>query len=119
MADFPLLQTGAVTQYPSQRQRAYSTRVLEFVDGGEQRFRQSGAALRQWVIRLDLLFESELKALENFFRAQAGRYEEFTFRDPWTAEEVPHCSLASDTFEFSLTEHDRGITTLTVRENRS
>lgn len=117
--DFPLLKTGAVTQYPSARHQSYDTRVMSFVDGGEQRFRQRGAPLRYWIIRLDLLEESELKALENFFRAQAGRFEEFTFLDPWTAEEVEHCSLAEDVFESSLTEHDRGRTTLTVRENRS
>jgi hypothetical protein len=117
--NFPLLKTGAVTQYPSSRQRSYDTRVMTFVDGGEQRFRQRGAALRDWTIRLDLLEEGELKALENFFRAQAGRFEEFTFLDPWSGEEVEHCSFAEDAFEFTLTAHDRGQVTITVRENRS
>ena len=118
MADFPLLKSGAVTQYPSSRAQQYGTRVLEFVDGGEQRFRERGSPLRQWVVRLDLLLDTELKQLEEFFRAQAGRFEEFAFLDPWTAAEVPHCSLADDSFEFALTEHDRGRTTLTIRENR-
>jgi hypothetical protein len=119
MADFPLLKTGAVMQYPAERRRDYATRVLEFLDGGEQRFRSQPEPLRQWIIRLDLLQEGELKALENFFRAQAGRQQEFTFLDPWTAEEVEHCSFASDTLELSLTGHDRGRATLTIRENRN
>jgi hypothetical protein len=118
MSDFPLLKTGAVTQYPSSRGLSTATRVMEFLDGSEQRFRQAKGPLRQWVIRLDLLLESELKALENFFRAQAGRREEFTFVDPWSAEAVPHCSLADDVFEFALTGHDQGRTTLNIRENR-
>lgn len=119
MADFPLLKSGAVLQYPGERQVAVSTRVLSFVDGGEQRFRLRGAPLRQWVIRLELLTETELKELENFFRVQAGRQEEFTFLDPWTNTEVEHCSLAEDSIELVLAEFDRGRTTLTIRENRN
>ena len=40
MANFPRLTTGAVTQYPSSRNLTYSTYVLRFVDGREQRFRE-------------------------------------------------------------------------------
>jgi hypothetical protein len=119
MADFPLLKSGAVLQYPGERQVAVSTRVLAFVDGGEQRFRQRGAALRQWVIRLDLLTEAELKDLENFFRVQAGRQEEFTFLDPWSNTEIANCSLTEDSIEIVLAGLDRGRTTLTIRENRN
>lgn len=119
MADFPLLKSGAVMQYPAQRQVEFATRVLEFADGSEQRFRRYGSALRQWVIRLDLLTEGELKELESFFRIQAGRQEEFTFLDPWSNTEVAHCSLAEDSLEISLTGLDRGRTTLTIRENRN
>lgn len=36
---FPTLKTGATLQYPAQRATAFSTDVVRFVDGSEQRFR--------------------------------------------------------------------------------
>ena len=119
MADFPLLKTGAVLQYPGQRQLVVSTRVLEFVDGSEQRFRRYAGPLREWVIRLELLTEGELMQLQDFFRVQAGRQQDFAFLDPWTNAEIEHCSLASDSLEIALDGIDRGRTTLTIRENRT
>ena len=50
MANFPRLTTGAVTQYPSSRNMTYSTHVLRFVDGREQRFREVGGPVRSWVV---------------------------------------------------------------------
>jgi len=119
MADFPLLKSGAVTQYPSAARRTFSTRVLEFVDGHEQRFRRYGAPLRRWSIELNLLTEAELKEVENFFRAQAGRQQEFSFLDPFTNDTVEHCSFESDAVELTLTGFDQGRTAIIIRENRS
>ena len=59
MANFPALKTGAVAQYGSDRSRQFATQVLRFLDGSEQRFPGYGTALLAWVIRLDLLDESE------------------------------------------------------------
>ncbi|MGC2819953.1 MAG: hypothetical protein WA198_09735 [Candidatus Sulfotelmatobacter sp.] len=52
MATFPTLKTGAMAQYGSSRARRFSTQVLRFVDGSEQRFPDFGTPLLQWVIRL-------------------------------------------------------------------
>ena len=60
MANFPALKTGAVAQYPSDRTRRYSTQVLRFLDGSEQRFAGFGAPLKRWLIRLELLDDTEL-----------------------------------------------------------
>lgn len=118
MADFPLLKSGAIAQYPVQARRSHSTRVLEFVDGGEQRFRNYAEPLRRWVIRLELLTETELKELENFFRTQAGRQQQFSFLDPLTNATVENCSFDSDSIDLTLTGFDQGRTTITIRENR-
>ena len=57
MADFPLLSTGAVAQYPLATVSSQGTGVIRFVDGTDQRFSVQGRALRQWQIRLSLLNE--------------------------------------------------------------
>ena len=40
MNEFPKLKTGAVAQYPAQRTTRYSTHVMRFMDGSEQRYRE-------------------------------------------------------------------------------
>ena len=40
MSEFPPLKTGAVMQYPAQKEARFSTTVVRFTDGSEQRFPQ-------------------------------------------------------------------------------
>ena len=95
MGAFPLLKSGAIVQYPVTRTLEYSTRVLRFVDGTEQRFRQYGSGLHKWLVRLDLLDEEELLRLEQFFTSEQGRFGSFAFTDPWSGAEYANCSLES------------------------
>lgn len=117
MAEFPKLKTGAVAQYPLEVSNAYATRILQFVDGTEQRYRERGPALRRWVIRLDLLDEAESAALEEFVAAQQGRLGDFTFVDPSDQQEYPSCSLASDAAEMIYASEGRRTTRMVIREN--
>jgi hypothetical protein len=120
MASFPTLKTGVVAQYGSDRTRTFSTTLLRFVDGSEQRFPEyGGSQLMQWVIRLDLLDESELYALEQFFEDQGGRAGTFSFTDPWDATVYPSCSFGSDDLTMQFQDVARGKTQVTVKENRS
>jgi phage-related protein len=119
MATFPPLKTGAVAQYPSDLQQNFSTRVVRFLDGSEQRFPGYGTTLRQWVIRLDLLDESELANLEQFFASQEGRAQEFAFTDPFDGAVYTHCVFGADELELSFNGPQQGKTTVTIRENRS
>ncbi len=119
MSDFPLLKTGAVLQYPFRRATRYSTCVLRFVDGSEQRFRDYGAPLRRWIIRLEMLDDDEMARLEDFFRSRQGRAGSFRFTDPLDGIEYADCSLESDSVELSLQDIMRGQTALVVRQNRS
>jgi phage-related protein len=119
MATFPALKTGAVAQYGSDRMRQFSTQVLRFVDGSEQRFPGYGAALLQWVIRLDLLDESELENLEQFFEDEGGRAGSFSFTDPWDGTVYPSCSFASDDLSLQFEGVARGKTQVVVKENRT
>ena len=117
MANFPVLKSGAVAQYPMTRALEYSTRVFRFLDGTEQRFRDHKRPVRTWVIRLELLDEAEMAAIEDFFLSEQGRLGSFSFTDPRDGAVYPDCSLESDAVELDYRETMRGTTMLTVKEN--
>ena len=119
MANFPALKTGAVAQYGSDRGRKFSTKVLRFLDGSEQRFPEYGAPLMQWTIRLDLLDEAELWNLEQFFENEGGRAGSFSFTDPWDGTVHTNCSFDSDEITLEYQDAARGKTQMVVKENRS
>ncbi len=115
---FPVLKTGAVAQYGSDRAPAFSTQVFRFVDGSEQRFPGYASALHRWVIRLSLLDESELAALEGFFVSVGGRAGSFSFADPWDGAVYSACRFDADVAEFDFAEVGRGEGVLTISEIR-
>jgi hypothetical protein len=119
MATFPILKTGSVMQYPATSTIRYSNQLIQFVDGAEQRYRDFPAPLHEWVIRLDLLDEAELKSLEKFFIDQGGQFGSFEFTDPNDDVTYPDCSLMIDDLDLALDGERRGRTTVVVRENRS
>jgi phage-related protein len=119
MSDFPSLKTGAVIQYPAEKETRFSSQVIRFVDGSEQRFRDFGASLRRWVIRLDSLDETELGAMRTFFRTQRGAAGTFSFTDPWDGTAYDKCTLETDEMVEELFDEGRSRTTLVVRESRS
>jgi hypothetical protein len=119
MSTFPVLKTGAVAQYPASRTVEHATRVLTFLDGSEQRFRLTSGAARSWVIRLAVLDETEMSAIEEFLVSRQGRLGSFAFTDPWDGTVYPDCSLESDVNPLTFADVLRGRATLTVRENRS
>jgi len=106
-------------QYPAAKSTRYLNQVVRFVDGAEQRYRDSAGPLRRWKIRLDLLDEGELAGLEEFFEAQQGRFGSFSFTDPQDGTEYPDCSLEDDEFLLELEGELRGRASLVVKENRS
>jgi hypothetical protein len=118
MASFPALKTGAVAQYPADRARRFSTQVLRFLDGGEQRFAGFGAPLKRWTILLELLDEKELADIEGFYLEQGGRAGSFTFTDPWDGTVHTNCSFESDTMTANYRGPGDGAASVIVKENR-
>ncbi len=116
MSTFPVLKTGAVAQYPAVRAQERSTRVLAFVDGGEQRFRRRAGAARRWVIRLAALDDAEMAALDDFLASRQGRLGSFAFTDPWDGQVHADCSLDADATALEFVDILRGRATITVRE---
>lgn len=119
MATFPLLKTKAVAQYPASRTIRFQNQVVRFVDGNEQRYRDSAGVLHRWSIQLSELDESEMAALEGFFEANEGQFGSFTFTDPWDGTAYPNCSLHSDAMQVISAEEMRGKTSVTIVENRA
>jgi hypothetical protein len=118
MATFPALKTNAVAQYPAARSFRFRNQVLRFVDGSEQRYRDSAGPLHRWEIRLAELDEGEMAALESFFADNQGSFASFAFTDPWDGAVYANCSLASDAADLTSVGEMRGQTGLTVAENR-
>src|SRR5271165_1968550 len=118
MAIFPALKTKAVAQYPATKSLRFQNQCLRFVDGLEQRYRDSAGPLHRWVINLGELDEGEMAALEAFFVENQGRSASFAYTDPWDGTQYANCSLASDEMRLTSVEEMRGKTSLTVVENR-
>lgn len=116
---FPKLRTDAVAQYPATKSIRFENQAVRFLDGAEQRYRDSSGPLHQWEIRLDQLDESEMAALEQFFAACQGRFGSFAFTDPWDGHVYPDCSFSTDELNLTSLDEMNGRTSLSLRENRA
>lgn len=116
MAQFPSLSSGAICQYPTRINYQHAVEVLRFVDGTDQRFLRQGRQFRQWEIRLDLLTEDELSALENFFDSRLGDYSTFDFPDPFSNTLVNSCCFGNAEILGVRRDEYRGETSLWVVE---
>lgn len=119
MANFPKLKTGAIAQYPTGKTFRFRNQILRFVDGTDQRYRDSAGPLHIWEIRLDKLDEREMAGIEAFFAENQGSFGNFTFTDPWDGQVYPNCSLASDSLSLVSLNEMQGTVALKVIENRS
>ena len=118
MANFPLLTTGVVTQYPSGRRFTYATYIIRFLDGTEQRFRELKQPVRRWLIRMHQLSSTEMAAVEAFFEQMQGQFGSFTFTDPWDDTEYPDCSFDLEVFSTEATDENRFKSHLVIRSNK-
>jgi uncharacterized protein DUF2460 len=119
MASFPKLKTGAVAQYPVSKGLRFQNQIVRFLDGTDQRYRDSGEVLHEWNIRLSELDEAEMTAVEQFFVDNQGRFGSFEFTDPWDSQLYPNCSIASDVLGLIAVAETRGTASIKIVENRS
>ena len=116
---FPKLRTNALAQYPSTRSIQFQNQVIQFVDGTAQRYRGSSGPLREWQIRLDLLDESEMASIDQFFADNQGAFGSFAFTDPWDGQAYANCSFVNGDLALTSLAEMHGRTVLTVRQNRN
>ena len=119
MSAFPKLKTQAIAQYPSSREKLYATKILSFIDGQEERFRDFSKPLLLWTVDLNLLDRDEMAALEEFFIEQDGALNVFDFTDPWDDTVHAGCTLENSEVWFRHDGPQAGSTKLVVRGNRS
>ncbi|MBV9745810.1 MAG: DUF2460 domain-containing protein [Acidobacteriia bacterium] len=91
--------------------------ILRFLDGTDQRYRDSAGPLYSWVIRLDQLDENELAAMETFFLENQGAFGTFAFTDPWSGQVFTNCSLAADNMDLISVAEMQSKTSLTIIQN--
>jgi len=115
-ARFPKLKTGAIVQYPAEREHGYATEVHRFLDAVEQRYRDYAAPRKRWVIALEKLDETETARLARFFDEQLGRLTLFEFEDPWTGAVLTQCRFGQDRFPMQEEGESRCALWLTVEE---
>src|ERR1022692_179093 len=113
MATFPKLKTNAVAQYPANRVLRFQNQTLRFVDGTEQRYRDSAGPLHRWEIHLNQLDEGEMAALETFLAANEGAFASFAFTDPWDGTVYANCSLGIDGMDLTTVAEMSCSTSLT------
>ena len=116
---FPLLKTSAVAQYPARRAIAFRNQTVRFVDGREQRYRDSAGPIHRWEVLLERLDEGEVAKIADFFAANEGAFGDFAFTDPLDGRVYPHCSVASDELALSATGEMCGATAVVILENRA
>ena len=116
MGTFPILRTGVVAQYPLQVATGQGVQIIRFLDGSDQRFLNQGKQFRRWEIKLELLDEQELAAIEQFFIEQQGTYSTFTFPDPVSGQSVGGCRLGSSGLAMNYTDIDLNSISLWVLE---
>jgi hypothetical protein len=116
MSVFPILQSGAVAQYPLPSASGQAVAVIRFLDGADQRCLLQGRSFRRWEIKLSLLNDSEIAAIEAFFAQQQGSYSPFTFPDPISGVQVPNCRLANASLDTIYLGTNAGATSLWVIE---
>jgi hypothetical protein len=117
MATFPKLKTNAIAQYPLGRRELFRNQTVRFVDGSDQRFRDSGGARLEWDIQLNQLDEGELAEIEEFFLTMQGAFGSFSFTDPSDGMVYDNCSVGTDTLTLLTMGEIRGSTKLTVVRN--
>jgi phage-related protein len=118
MSSFPVLKTGAVIQFPAIRKLEFTTDVIQFIDGAEQRFRGYDRQYRSWTIRLAALDETELQRVRAFAQ-QNGATGLFSFTDPWDGTVYPSCRIDGTGLEDMLNGLARAATSVVIREFRT
>jgi hypothetical protein len=116
---FPHLKTNAVAQYPARRASSFRNQTVRFVDGREQRYRDSAGPLHRWEVLLERLDEGEVAKIADFFASNEGAFGDFEFTDPLDGRVYPHCSVASDELEIGAAGEMCGETAVVIVENRA
>ncbi len=115
MATFPKLKTGVAAQYPLDRESAFDSERVRFVDMGEQVYTGRSQSRRSWRLELSQLDETEVAEICEFFAEMRGAFGRFDFEDPETLEVVVDCRFDQEELEVErLDEYDGRVSVAVV-----
>ena len=117
MSTFPVLNSGAMLQFPASRTLSFSTTIVRFVDGREQRYPLYTKPVHRWAIQLDALGDDEMQRLISFVEAVGGPVGTFSFTDPWDGVVYPSCSIEGQDTDAQFHDAMKAKTRIIVREN--
>lgn len=101
MAAFPTIRSGAAALYPVTRSREYVTRVVQFADDSEQRWRVR-PALARFTLEFTDINGYDLSEILAFWRSTKGRFD-----TTWqiTIDGQTYQNMAFDSDDFSFIEN--------------
>lgn len=114
---FPLLKTGSRLQYPFRRTAQYSTQVLEFIDGTEQRMPQQASSQLEWQIGLSKLDDGEVNRYTELFDASQAGVRGILFLDPLDSQTYT-CALVEPELDVEVDGLGYGSIEITLTEKR-
>src|ERR1035437_3421825 len=82
MPAYPQLGSGALSQFPVQKQRRARTVVNRAADGSTIKLADPAGEVTEWVLTYTDLSDEEAAALRACFSATEGTLNGFTFLDP-------------------------------------
>jgi len=115
MAEFPVLKTGALAQDGLECGFRTRTRMLRYVDGGQQAVK-TRRTRKRWAVRLERLDERELALVSELVEEVRGGTNTFAFTDPRTGLRHETCRIEGGDFEAYLAGLGDGRTELKIVE---
>jgi len=82
MSVFPQLSSGAVAQFPIQRDAGYRTILNQLADGSEILLQDPDFEQRMWMLQYDQLTDAEWQSIADLFAEVEGRLGTFLFLEP-------------------------------------
>jgi hypothetical protein len=117
MAAFPSVRSGSVALYPVTRAREYLTRVVQFSDDSEQRWRVRHP-LARFMLEFNDVNGNELSEILEFWRSMKGRFDA-TWEIAIGGQTYQNMAFDSDDFSFVENRPNRYTVRLSCIQTRT
>ena len=115
---FPLLSSGALTQFPFTLKRRTIQAHCDMESGLRYSYYWDAADLVGWDLVYSCITDAERNALKAFWDSVGGSWDTFSFTDPQTAVVYPYCRFDGDEFTYQQLGPDQNSLKLSIVEFR-
>ena len=116
MADFPTLTGGRVALYPLTRSKRFRTKVLQFQNFSEKRWK-AGGGTNEFRLTFTGINGYDLSTIRAFWQSCKGSFTEFTFTLSGTT--YPYLVFDDDDFPVANPSGNRYNLSLKIRQTRT